>query len=57
MKTATGFVAEVGNITCFDDPRQFQKLAEYTIAKNESGKNKGEGLISYCGQKLLRYVL
>ena len=57
LKTVTGFVAEVGDITRFDDPRQLQKLAGYAIVKNESGKHKGESHISYRGRKRLRYVL
>lgn len=57
MKTVTGFIAEVGDIRRFDDPRQIQKLAGYAIVKNESGKHKGESHISYRGRKHLRYVL
>ena len=57
IKTVTGFVAEVGDITRFDDPRQLQKLAGYAIVKNDSGKHKGESHISYRGRKRLRYVL
>ncbi|MGN1381629.1 MAG: IS110 family transposase [Eubacterium sp.] len=57
LKTVTGFVAEVGDITRFDDPRQLQKLVGYAIVKNESGKHKGESHISYRGRKRLRYVL
>ena len=57
MKTVVGFVAEVGDIHRFDDPRQIQKLAGYVIVKNESGKHKGESHISYRGRKRLRYVL
>ena len=57
LKTVTGFVAEVGDITRFDDPRQLQKLAGYAIVKDESGKHKGESHISYRGRKRLRYVL
>ena len=57
LKTVIGFVAEVGDIKRFDDPRQIQKLAGYAIAKNESGKHKGESHISYRGRKRLRYVL
>ena len=55
-KTVIGFVAEAGDITRFDDPKQIQKLAGYAIGKNESGKRKGESHISYCGRKRLRYV-
>ena len=57
MKTVIGFVAEVGDIKRFDDPKQLQKLAGYAIVKNESGKQKGESHISYRGRKRLRYVL
>lgn len=57
LKTVTGFVAEVGDITRFDDPRQLQKLAGYAIVKDESGRHKGESHISYRGRKRLRYVL
>ena len=57
MKTVIGFVAEVGDIHRFDNPKQLQKLAGYAIVKNESGKHKGESHISYRGRKRLRYVL
>ncbi len=57
MKTVIGFVAEVGDIKRFDDPKQLQKLAGYAVVKNESGKHKGESHISYRGRKRLRYVL
>lgn len=57
LKTVVGFVAEVGDITRFDNPKQIQKLAGYAIVRNESGKHKGESHISYRGRKRLRYVL
>ncbi|MBO6252079.1 MAG: IS110 family transposase [Bacteroidaceae bacterium] len=57
LKTAIGFVSEVGDISRFDDPKQVQKLAGYAIVENESGKHKGEHHISYRGRKRLRYVL
>lgn len=57
LKTVAGFIAEVGDIRRFDDPKQLQKLAGYAIVKNESGKHKGESHISYRGRKRLRYVL
>lgn len=55
--TVSGFIAEVGDIRRFDDPKQLQKLAGYAIVANESGKHKGESRISYRGRKRLRYVL
>ena len=57
LKTVIGFVAEVGDIKRFDDPKQLQKLAGYAIVRNQSGKHKGESHISYRGRKRLRYVL
>ena len=57
IATASGFIAEVGDIGRFDDPKQLQKLAGYAIVANESGKHSGESRISYRGRKRLRYVL
>ena len=57
MKTVSGFVAEVGDIKRFDNPKQLQKLAGYAIVECSSGKHKGESHISYRGRKRLRYVL
>ena len=53
-KTVSGFIAEVGDITRFDDPKQLQKLAGYAIVECSSGKHKGESHISYRGRKRLR---
>ena len=57
MKTASSFVAEVGDLSRFDNPKQLQKLAGLAIVKNESGKHKGKSHISYRGRKRLRYTL
>ncbi|SDK34943.1 Transposase IS116/IS110/IS902 family protein [Sarcina sp. DSM 11001] len=57
LKTVIGFVAEVGDIKRFDNPKQLQKLAGYAIVRSQSGKHKGESHISYRGRKRLRYVL
>lgn len=40
MITVCGFIAEVGDIRRFDNPKQLQKLAGYAIVNNESGKHK-----------------
>ena len=56
-RTAYGFVAEVGDIRHFEDPRQLQKLAGYAIVEDSSGKHKVESHIGYRGRKRLRYVL
>lgn len=57
LKTVSVFVAEVGDISRFDNPKQLQKLAGLAIVSNESGKHKGESHISYRGRKRLRYAL
>ena len=57
LTTVSGFIAEVGDIGRFDNPKQLQKLAGYAIVANESGKHNGESRISHRGRKRLRYVL
>ena len=57
MITICGFIAEVGDIRRFDNPKQLQKLAGYAVVSNDSGKHNGESHISYRGRKRLRYVL
>lgn len=57
VKTVTGFIAEVGDIRRFDDPKQLQKLAGYALVENSSGKHKGKTRISKRGRKRLRYIL
>lgn len=57
LVTVSGFMAEVGDIRRFDNPKQLQKLAGYAIVSNDSGKHNGESRISYRGRKRLRYVL
>ena len=57
LKTVVGFVSEVGDISRFKDASEIQKLAGYSIVKDESCKHKGESHISYRGRKKLRYVL
>ena len=57
LVTVSGFIAEVGDIGRFDNPKQLQKLAGYAIVANDSGKHNGESRISYRGRKRLRYVM
>ena len=54
---AAGFIAEVGDITRFEHPRQIQKLAGLNIKENSSGKHKGKTTISKRGRKRLRAML
>ena len=57
MKTVSGFLGEVGDISRFDNPKQLQKLAGLSIKENSSGKHKGKTTISKRGRKRLRYLL
>ena len=57
LKTVSGFIAEVGDLSRFDTPKQLQKLAGYALVETSSGKHRGETRISKRGRKRLRYVL
>ena len=57
LVTVSGFIAEVGDIGRFDNPKQVQKLAGYAIVADSSGKHNGESRISHRGRKRLRYAL
>ena len=53
----SGFLAEVGDISRCDNPKELQKLAGLALVENSSGKHKGETTISRRGRKGLRYLL
>lgn len=57
LSTVIGFVAEVGDIGRFTDPRQIQKLAGLEITKISSGKRKGQPGISKRGRRKLRRTM
>lgn len=57
LKSVSCFIAEVGDIRRFDNPKQLQKLEEYAIVADSSGKYNGESRISHRGRKRLRYAL
>lgn len=57
LKTVSGFLAEVGDLSRFKNPKEIQKLAGLAIVENSSGKHKGETSISHRGRKRLRYLL
>lgn len=57
IKTVSGFIAEVGDISRFNNPKQIQKLAGYAMVEDSSGKHQGETRISRRGRKRLRYLL
>lgn len=55
--TLTGILAEIGDISRFDDVKEVQKLSGLGLVACSSGKHKGETKISYRGRKRLRYWL
>ena len=57
IKTVSGFLAEVGDITRFNNPKELQKLAGLALSENSSGKYKGKTTINRRGRKRLRYLL
>lgn len=57
IKTVSGFLAEVGDISRFNNPKQLQKLAGLALVEDSSGKHKGETRICRRGRKRLRYLL
>lgn len=55
--TLSGILAEMGDISRFDDVKEIQKLSGLGLVACSSGKHKGETRISYRGRKRLRYGL
>ena len=55
--TVAGFIAEVGDITRFDNTKELQKLAGLELVADSSGKHNGKTKISKRGRKRLRYLL
>ena len=55
--TLSGILAEMGDISRFDDVKEIQKLSGLGLVACSSGKHKGETKISYRGRKRLRYWL
>ena len=55
--TIACFLAEVGDISRFDSPKQIQKLAGLALRESSSGKSKGRTIISKRGRPLLRKLL
>lgn len=53
----SGIVAEIGDISRFDDVKEIQKLSGMSLVASSSGKHKGQSRISYRGRKRLRYWL
>lgn len=56
-KILPGILAEMGDISRFDDVKEIQKLSGLGLVACSSGKHKGETRISHRGRKRLRYWL
>ena len=52
-----GILAEMGDVSRFDDVKEIQKLSGFGLVACSSGKHKGETKISHRGRKRLRYWL
>lgn len=55
--SVAGFLAEVGDVRRFTNPKQIQKFAGLELKENSSGKHKGQTTISKRGRRKLRKVL
>lgn len=53
----SGILAEIGDISRFDDVKEIQKLSGLGLVACSSGKHKGETKISHRGRKRLRFWL
>lgn len=57
ITTASGNVAELGNIKEYKTPKQMIKMAGLSLTENSSGQKKGKMSISKRGRKDLRKIL
>lgn len=55
--TIAGFIAEVGDIRCFDSPKRITKYVGLELVENSSGKHKERSQISKRGRKKFRKIL
>lgn len=55
--TLSGILAEMGDISRFDDIKEIQKLSGLNLVSCNSGKHNGQTKISRRGRKRLRYWL
>ena len=53
----SGILAEMGDISRFDDAKEIQKMSGLGLVACSSGKHKGQTKISHRGRKRLRYWL
>lgn len=55
--TLSGILAEMGDISRFDDVKEIQKLSGLNLVSCNSGKHNGQTKSSHRGRKRLRYLL
>jgi len=55
--TVAGIIAEIGDISRFDDAKQVIKYAGLNLVENSSGRHKGKTRISKRGRRQLRAAL
>lgn len=55
--TVAGFLAEVGDLSSYEDGRQIIRLAGLNLKENSSGKHKGKTRITKRGRPRLRSLL
>lgn len=55
-KILSGILAEMGDLSRFDDAKELQKLSGLGLVSCSSGKHKGETRISHRGRKRLRLL-
>lgn len=55
--TLSGILAEMGDISRFDDVKEIQKLSGLNLVSCNSGKHNGQTKISHRGRKRFRYWL
>lgn len=53
----SGIIAEMGDISRFDEVKEVQKLSGMGLVACSSGKHEGKTKISHRGRKRLRYWL
>lgn len=57
LTSASGIVAELGDIRKYQTPKQMTKMAGLALTENSSGQKKGQMSISKRGRKDLRKIL
>ena len=57
IRTVSGFLAEVGDISRFNNPKELQKLAGLALVENSSGKHKGRAQAALSPAALAKRII